>query len=208
MELFGKSLALPDFPVRKDLVGWGMSDSGYADGLSRKLGYVNTFYHKEPCLDITGEFDPNLAGRLDFMISTEVFEHITPPVSAGFKNIRYLLKPGGVLVFSVPYIFDGESQEHFPELYHYEIFQRAGRHVLRNVTRDGREQVFEDLVFHGGSGSTLEMRVFSRNSMLNELKQAGFREVKIYSEPCWEFGIYWHDSWSLPLSALVPKNLS
>jgi hypothetical protein len=51
--LFNKSLAIPDFPVRPEICGIGMSDwEGYAIPLARKLSYTNTFYHQEPLLDI------------------------------------------------------------------------------------------------------------------------------------------------------------
>jgi|WetSurMetagenome_2_1015567.scaffolds.fasta_scaffold07189_4 hypothetical protein len=202
IELFGRSLILPDFPIRPDLIGWGMSDFGYADTLPHKLNYVNTYYHKEPRLDITAPLDPALEGKLDFLISTEVFEHINPPVSVGFKNVYRLLKKGGVFIFSVPYTLEAETREHFPDLYKYEVIYRTDANpILKNITRDGREQEFDNLVFHGGQGTTLEMRVFSEAGLISDLKHAGFETIKIYSEPCWEFGIYWHDQWSLPLVA-------
>lgn len=201
-ELFGQSLALPDFPKRPDLLGWGMSDAGYSDLLPRKLSYVNTFYHKEPRFDITAPLDPALEDTLDFLISTEVFEHINPPVSVGFENGCRLLKPNGIFIFSVPYTLDRETREHFPDLYKYEVVDLAGpNQLLKNTTRTGQEQMFDKLVFHGGPGATLEMRVFSQAGLMSELKQAGFGTVKIYSEPCWEFGIYWHDNRSLPMAA-------
>jgi GT2 family glycosyltransferase len=201
-ELFGRSIALPDFPIRPDLCGWGMSDGGYSDLLSQKLGYVNTFYHKPPFLDIAAPLEFEKEGTLDFLISTEVFEHIEPPVSRAFINARRLLKPGGTFVFTVPYTLGSDTVEHFPELHQYEIIApQSNRPILKNVTKNGQEQVYDDLIFHGGPGTTLEMRIFSKTGMLAELKEAGFDVVKIFSEPYLEFGIYWHVSWSLPLIA-------
>jgi GT2 family glycosyltransferase len=201
-ELFGRSLALPDFPVRPDLHGWGMSDAGYSDLLLKKIGYTNTFYHQEPRFDISAPLDPSLEGTLDFLISTEVFEHIAPPVSRSFENARRLLKPTGVFIFTVPYTLNPSTSEHFPDLHDYEVINRTGANpILKNITHDGREQVFDNLVFHGGSGATLEMRVFSKTGLMAELEQAGFVNIRICSEPCWEFGIYWQDPWSLPIAA-------
>jgi len=198
--LFGSSMPLPDFPVRPELRGWGMSDGRYGDLLSKKVGYTNTFYHQEPFFDITAPLDAEAEGTLDFLISTEVFEHVTSPVSIAFENAKRLLKPTGVFIFTVPYTLEAETREHFPELHKFKVIEKKDHNfVLQNTTRDGREQTYENLVFHGGPGETLEMRVFSQNSLLAELKQAGFETVRICSEPCWEFGIYWHDSWSLPL---------
>ncbi|MDX1463056.1 MAG: glycosyltransferase [Marinirhabdus sp.] len=200
-ELFGQSVALPDFPLRPDIIGWGMSDAGYPRLLSKKLGYTNTYYHQDPHFDISAPLDPKFEGTLDFLISTEVFEHIAPPVSLAFENAHRLLKPTGILIFTAPYTLLSETQEHFPELHQYEIIQHSdAKPILKNITLDGREQVFDNLVFHGGSGNTLEMRVFSENGLLSEFRKAGF-DVKICAEPYWDFGIYWKDAWSLPIVA-------
>jgi len=200
-ELFGKSLALPDFPVNKELTGAGLSDwFGYAAPLAQKLNYTNTFYHKEPRLDIT-DIDPALEGTLDFLISSDVFEHVAPPVSRIFKNAAALLKPGGVLVLTVPYRASGQTSEHFPELHDFKIEQHDNRRVLRNKTLDGREQVFEDLVFHGGAGMTLQLREFSKDSLIECLEKAGFHSITIHNEPDFEHGVHWKHNWSLPITA-------
>ena len=60
-----------------------------------------------------------------------------------------------------------------------------------NKTKDGAIQVFDDLRFHGGSGSTLEMRFFSRSSLLNSIAAAGFAKIKIHEEDLPEYGIIW-----------------
>lgn len=201
IELFGASLALPDFPVRRDLTGAGMSDwDGYALTLAEKFSYKNTFFHQEPKLDITNP-DPALEGQFDFIISSDVFEHVAPPIALAFENVRKLLKPTGVLIFSVPYSKNRETIEHFPELHDYRIDEAEGHYTLRNITRDGVLQIFEDPVFHGGAGATLEMRVFSESSLLANFAQAGFSKVKICKAPDFEQGIYWEVDWSLPMSA-------
>jgi len=204
LELFGRSLCISEFPIRRDIVGLGISDwEGYADGLARKFNYTNTYYHQEPKLDLRA-VDEELEGTIDFLIATDVFEHIAPPISKAFENARRLLKPDGVLIFSVPYSKEGEETlEHFTQLHDYEVLEREGNHVLRNVTEDGVEQIFDHLVFHGGIGSTLEMRLFSESSLLREFEQAGFGRVKIYKAPDFDHGIYWQVDWSLPLSARI-----
>lgn len=207
-ELFGRSLSISQIaPPRPDIVGIGMSCwDGYAIPLAHRLAYKNTYYHQAPHLDITN-VEPSMEGTLDFVVSTDVFEHVEPPVSRAFENARKLLKPGGVFIFSVPFSHPGEdgvpTQEHFPDLNEYSITKTSEGYQLKNTTRDGRVQYFNDLVFHGGPGSTLEMRVFSESSMLNELTKAGFDEITIYSGSDLRHGIHWAKKWSVPLSARV-----
>ena len=196
-ELFGQSLTLPDFPVRPDIRGVGLSDwIGYAAVLPLKLSYTNTFYHQEPKLDIVALLEPGLEGSLDFLISSDVFEHVTPPVSRAFDNTYKLLKRNGVFILTVPYTKDGQTREHFPELHKFEIVRSEGRSILKNTTEDGRDQVFENLIFHGGDGSTLEMRLFAESSLKHELMQAGFQDIHVHTTPNFDYGIYWNPDWS------------
>ncbi len=75
MGLYGKSMATGCFPATKKL-GMGMSDTpSIAVRLGRKLNYTNTFYHREPRLDITN-LEPGVFGPLDFLISSDVFEPV------------------------------------------------------------------------------------------------------------------------------------
>lgn len=201
LELFGECTALPDFPARPDLVGAGMSDwEGYAKPLSEKLGYRNTFLHQAPFLDILNPAEEEL-GTLDFLISTDVFEHVILPVDVAFVNARRLLKPEGVFVFSVPYNLEGTTLEHFPELHEFRVEEDAEGFALHNTTRDGEQQVIRDLVFHGGPGTTLEMRVFSLPDLLAHFEAAGFEAPTIHAEPHASCGMLHECGWSLTMSA-------
>lgn len=201
--LFGEPLAIADFPKRRGLRGVGLSDwEEYARRLAERMDYTNTFYHQEPRLDITDIADDQ-AGSCDFLISTDVFEHVLPPVSAAFSGARRLLKPGGVFILTVPYALECENTvEHFPNLHEWSLHQEPdGAWRLDNRRRDGGQETFRDLVFHGGPGSTLEMRLFSRQSLLEELRVAGFSDVRIAAEPMPSIGVVWPVSWSLPVVA-------
>jgi SAM-dependent methyltransferase len=181
-----------------------MSDwTGYAQKLEAKLGYVNTFYHEEPRLDITA-VDERQKGRYDFVISSEVFEHVPPPVSEAFDSLLELLRPGGFVVFTAPYVKASATVEHYPDLHEYELLEKDGRRQLRNVTRDRRIQWFSNLVFHGGDGATLEMRLFAESDLLAHFAAAGFSDVRVRSEPEEAAGIVWSESWSLPVTARRP----
>jgi hypothetical protein len=106
-----------------------------------------------------------------------------------------------VLVFSVPFTLDPETREHYPELHDYRIVETGGAWRVENRTVDGRRQVFTDPVFHGGPGTTLEMRVFSRSGLIREFSDAGFAGVRIAEEPQWAHGIVWPEPWSIPMVA-------
>ncbi len=86
------------------------------------------------------------------------------------------------------------TREHYPELHDWSLTEQDGAWIRSNRTPDGREQTFRDLVFHGGPGSTLEMRLFSRAALEREFKAAGFARVRIADEPYLPFGIHWPDA--------------
>ncbi len=200
-ELFGMDIGLPDFPRLKSLRGIGISDSAdYAERLAEKFDYRNTHYHKDPAFDITNVPESEL-GTYDFLIASEVFEHVAPPVETAFRNACSLLKPGGLFFFTVPYTLDERTTEHFPDLHDYGIAQLRDTYVLVNRTRDGQLQVFEDLVFHGGAGSTLEIRRFTERDLRALFLANGFRGVQLYSGSVVPFGICHRETWSLPMTA-------
>lgn len=182
---------LRDWPSRPELRGIGMSDwPGYAAPLARKYAYENTHYDRVPRLDI---LDPEAErlGRNDFVISTDVLEHVVQPIQAAFDNLLRLLKPGGHLVFSVPYSREAATIEHFENLAEFEIHDFAGDKILINRLAPGRYAVYDKLVFHGGDGATLEMRIFSEADVLARLTRAGFCEIRVHDQPDLSIGYYW-----------------
>ena len=200
-ELFGVPLAMPDFPAIKSWSGLGMSDQeDFAKPLETKFRYTNTYYHKPPMFDVTKP-DPELEGQFDFIVSSEVLEHVPNPVAGAFQTLYRMLKPDGVLFLTVPYGLQESVHEHFPELYDFSVTQLSESWVLVNRTRDGRLQMFDDLVFHGGAGSTLEMRVFNEKAIRRMLTDAGFLSIRIAGEACPEFGVFPDHPWSLPIVA-------
>ena len=202
LALFGRSMPLTAFPVDKSVAGLGMSDwEGYARGLAEKFDYTNTFYHQEPRLDITA-IPESMAGRHRFLISSDVFEHIPPEgLDAAFANSRRLLERDGVFIFSVPFDREGATREHFPRLHDWRIEERDGRRVLLNTTASGERETFGDLVFHGGEGMTLEMRVFALPDLLRRLRAAGYSKVRVGVPDAPRFGIAWPIDHSLLMVA-------
>jgi len=201
IELFGKAFVLPEFPDSKKIIGVGMSDwEGYAIPLSQKLGYTNTYYHKAPRMDIT-KINARHQNKYDFIISSDVFEHIPHPVSIAFSNTCRLLKPGGVFIFTAPYEKHGFTREYYPDLFDFRFEQRGEKTVVINTTMEGETQIFSDPVFHGGDGLTLEMRMFTELSLLQELKDCNFTSIRIHNQHFPPYGIIWPMDWALPISA-------
>lgn len=200
-EIFGVLLALPEFPVLKGIRGIGMSDApALAERLSEKFDYTNTFYHQAPLFDVAKP-DERDRGRYDFILSSEVMEHVPPPVERAFATLFQMLKPDGLLLLTTPYTLGGKTREHFPDLHEYTLAAPGGRTVLINRRRDGSIEVFENLIFHGGQGSTLEVRQFSEDSLRALLAATGFDATHVAGENVPEFGVEHSETWSLPIAA-------
>lgn len=251
--LFGQSLALPDYPANKSIKGLGLTDPhSIAAALAERFTYTNTYLTREPRLDI--RTDPSPFGEpLDFLIASEVFEHVEPPVERAFANAARLLKPGGLLLLTVPWVWDGDAHTAIPELYDWRLasdeagyviinrrrdgeierFQRmafdgspgpsfgrtrehfaAGLHDWRvleeagdapprlvNTHPDGAVETFTNLVFHEGQGVALEMRLFTRNGIEENLRAAGFAAIEFALEDYPACGIVFGHPWSRPVAA-------
>jgi SAM-dependent methyltransferase len=202
--LFGDSISLRSFPTLKNVVGIGLSDNGmYAEELSKKFDYTNTFLDREPRLDIL-QLPPSLLASCDFVISADVFEHVTPPPVRAFRSTFHLLKPGGTLILTVPFGDMGETVEHFPQLTDFRIVQFDETFVMVERDVEGRYQVHTDLSFHDGPGQTLEMRIYAKRHLIALLEEAGFVEIEILAEPYARWGIAHKHPWSLPIAARRP----
>lgn len=205
LTLFKKPSLLTQFPNDKNISGIGMSDCNiYANILKEKMNYLNTFYHKEPKLDITN-INKEIEKRYKFVICSEILEHIQPPISIAFNNLFNLITDDGFVILTVPYCNDEgfNTIEHFPNLHNYEIKKKDNGkgYILKNYTLDGDVECFENLIFHGGEGSTLEMRVFSESDIIKNLKNAGFKNIVIWNKNFYDYGIMFNEMWSLPILA-------
>jgi SAM-dependent methyltransferase len=151
MELFGRGIPLPEFPADKSVTGIGLTDPApIAAVLAERFTYRNTFLTAEPRLDI--RCDPSPVGDLDFLIASEVFEHVEPPVSRAFENAAGMLKPSGVLLLTVPWVWDGDAETAIPELYDWKLEAEGEGYVIVNRRPDGEVERFYHMVFDGSPG--------------------------------------------------------
>ena len=190
--LYGASRALHDLPEDQRLSGIGCSDHDiYARPLARLFAYVNTFFDRAPRLDLGKPASAQHYLPADFVICSDVLEHVAPPVSEGFATLHQMLRPGGLLVFSVPSYDMPTTLEHFPDYHEAALVRLGGHQVLVNRRRDGSAEIFEDLVFHGGEGATLEMRRFAQVDVLAGLKAAGFTDIVVLAPDRPDIGYWW-----------------
>lgn len=201
IELFNAPLPLPDFPTMKAIRGLGMSDNqSCASLLAEKFDYRNTFYHQQPRFDATHSAAAG-QGLYDFVLAGDVFEHVAAPVEAAFRSTFELLQPSGFLAMSVPYSLEDTTREHFGDLCDYNVVRVGDSVALVNRTRNGDWQVFDQIVFHGGAGDTLELRLFSESSLRQLLTVAGYDRVRFIAEEFAPFGIVCQGTGSLPVIA-------
>ena len=199
--LFGLDLTLPEFPVLKSVRGLGLSDSDvYSASLASHFTYTNTFYDREPRFDLSRP-DESEFGKYDFVICSEVLEHVPGPVEVAFSTLARLLKPAGVLILTVPYSLDPATTEHYPEMVESGFEEIDGRTVLVGRSANGDYRVFDSLCFHGGTGATLERRIFSEESLRKGLAEAAFPLVHFDGKGNREFGVVLSGPCSLPIIA-------
>ncbi len=173
------------------ITGVGLSDAQlYAKRLARLLNYKNTYYHQAPFLDITDPVSASQYSSLDFVICSDVLEHVDRPVEIAFKNLWDILKMDGVLILSVPYVTDAvslETIEHFVPHKQNRVVVEDGREYL--ITDNGH--TYTNLAWHGGPGSVLERRVFAEAALKSTLVTTGFRLIEI-CEPLPKIGVIYN----------------
>jgi hypothetical protein len=199
----GADIPLVDAPRRPHVRVVGIGDwPRLARTLADTFDYVNTRVDSEPRLDLTAPLAPSLTGRHDVVLAGDVLEHVAPPLPTAMGNLRRLLRPGGSAVITVPWTASGHV-EHFPALHRYDVRYEDGRAVLWNERRDGAIERFDELCFHG-PGRSLEMRVFSKASLLEALAAAGFESIRVCDEPAAQHGIAHRPGRPVPVIARAP----
>jgi hypothetical protein len=206
--LLGSPQVLRTLPAM-GLRGVGLSCSEvYATVLEKKLQYTNTYFDREPYLDIN---DPSGYEELDFVISSDVFEHTMPPAKRAFEGASRILKEEGLLALTVPFSLNEQTIEHYPECTGYrQIDLGNDKKGVELQLRDGSRMVDEDPVWHGGIGKTLEMRVFSRDGMFQCLEETAFEVLEEFAYGVPRYGIVtlMRENWALPVVARKRRRLT
>ena len=75
-----------------------------------------------------------------------------------------------------------------------------GRWRLTNTLSEGTVETFVNLIFHEGPGLALEMRLFTKGGIEDNLR-AAFSANRIQMQDIPEFGIIFGYPWSRPITA-------
>ena len=78
-----------------------------------------------------------------------------PPVMLAFHNAARSLKTSGSLLFTAPWVWDGDPDTAVPELFDWTLARDGERFIIVNLTPDGREERFCDIAYDGGPGRSL-----------------------------------------------------
>lgn len=177
-------------PISTDFsrIGLGISDDfRLAARLSQLFLYTNSHYHKFPMLDICAP-PPEALGAFDFVVCSDVLEHVPSPVERALVGLRSLLRNGGFVVVSVPSIAvlaqyglwnrefptRDETIEYYPDLVESHIEDGC----LRWRDSSGRWWTDSSPEVHGGDGATVAYRVWSIADLSDRICQAGFTSVE------------------------------
>ena len=165
----------------KQIVGMGVSDDErYARVLENVFTYFNTFYHKDPQLDLMVS-QKKYNNTFDFIICSDVLEHIIGDWRVAAKNMYDYLKPGGVLILTVPMKRELlKTVEHYPDSIGYDVIFDGNNYHSTIIKWSDRKELAVNPIFHGGPGNTLEMRIFSFNDLKNELNLCGFKKQNYF----------------------------
>jgi SAM-dependent methyltransferase len=154
-------------------VGLGISDDiAIASVIPTKFLYSNTYYDAFPNLDIRKIPKAALHG-FEFVICSDVLEHIDVKLAQAVKGVSKLLKPNGFAVLSVPVVTNSLRSEFYPNLSSFTI--EKGKVFWEDS--EGVTHIDRKPEFHGGRGQNLAFREFTEVSFEELLLNNGFKTV-------------------------------
>jgi hypothetical protein len=173
-------LGFPPSPFPEISADWSRRGIGLSDhvalaaAISSRFDYTNTYLHRYPRFDLLDVTD-DLMGELEFVICSDVLEHVPPPEDSGARGLAQVLCPGGFAVLSVPTSNADETLEFYPGLVSWTV---ESDHSISWVDATGQTHIDHNPEYHGGPGQTLAFRLFSARSFARALTAAGFSRVE------------------------------
>ena len=163
--------------------GLGISDNPeMARFFRRCFDYSNSQLDVAPFIDL---LDPPsaTAGLYDFVICSDVLEHVPPPAERALVSLASFLRPGGAAVVSVP-IRDEGTDEYYPGITEWSMVDGA----LHWTDGDGATHVDPDPEIHGGDGLTIAFRTWGADEFERAILASGFSSIERLV-PCPELGV-------------------
>jgi SAM-dependent methyltransferase len=164
----GKSLA-PD--LSRSGIGIG-DDWRLARLLHQHFAYTNSHLDRFPVLDLC-QIPDHTRSSVEFVVCSDVLEHVRPPLSEALNGLYSLVKPGGFAVVTVPLHSTQDEAELYKDLVSYEF---ANKTLLWKDSM-GHDHADSNPTLHEGEGLVLVFRTFSHRSIVSCLLQAGFASV-------------------------------
>jgi SAM-dependent methyltransferase len=172
-----EGLGYPQLPIAKIEPDWSRIGVGLDEhpslmsALASTWQFTNTHLDSFPHLDLCN-IDANQVGAVEFAVCSDVLEHVRPPFEDAILGLHRLLKPGGFAVVTVPIGLDsGDTREHYPD-FEQIVELLPERFTYKDASGESRTD--QSPTYHGGTGLTLEFRLFSAFSIETSLRQAGF----------------------------------
>jgi SAM-dependent methyltransferase len=151
-------------------IGLGISDDiALASKVPTKFFYSNTYFDTFPQLDIRN-VPPEAKGKFEFVLCSDVLEHIDCDLDLAIQGVLGLLKPNGFALFSVPVVENAIETEFYPNLMSFEIINNQ----VHWVDKQEIMHVDNSPEFHGGRGQNLAFRQFDDDQFRKVLEFNGF----------------------------------
>lgn len=175
--LIGLEIGL--FPLPALSPDWSRTGVGIADAqtiaapLASRFDYVNGHLHRYPHLDVRSVPEA-LVGTAEFVVCSEVLEHVEPPVQPALDGLARLLRPGGFAVITVPDVGLKPPGEHYPDLVEWSV---RDDHSIDWRDSTGKSAHDPDPEWHGGAGLTLAFRRWTADELDAAILAAGLTAV-------------------------------
>lgn len=163
--------------------GLGISDNPeMAKFFRRCFNYSNSELDVNPIVDLLNPPE-SLSGLYDFVICSDVLEHVPPSPDRAIVSLASFLRPGGIAMVSVP-VSGGDTDEYYPGIVSWSMENGA----LHWTDTAGTTHIDPDPEIHGGDGLTIAFRTWGAEDFERAVLESGFSSIERLV-PCPELGV-------------------
>lgn len=126
-------------------IGVGLSDDpSFSGRFSAVWKYTNTYFDSFPRLDIRAA-PSDLIGHCEFVVCSDVLEHVDPPYNTALEGLYRIIKPGGFAVVTVPMSGTASTCEYYKDLASWELQHEIEGHAPTLRWQDSSGEIHIDL---------------------------------------------------------------